>query len=79
MIYEKICELVLGTEFEGCINIDNGTLWLRYDTTDSDLKERWDNFVDVQERLRQFGVQLDDVLIEHDCISGNLIKFNNGG
>ncbi len=75
MEYETICNVLKGSEFEGCVFVDNGVIWLRYDTDDSDPKEQWDNFVEVQEGLRRFGLQLDEALVEHDCISGNLIFF----
>lgn len=69
----EINELLKGSEFEKCVNVDNrGELWLRYDIDDCDPKEQWSEYCEVSEGLRRFGLELDDPLTEHDCISGGL-------
>lgn len=68
-----VLTLFAGTEFEGCVNIDNeGELWLRFDIDDCGPKDQWSEYVDLQERLRSMGLELYDPQTEHDCISGGL-------
>ena len=61
----------------GCsITVENDEYgpWLRYDTDDSDSREQWDNYIEVLECMKKVGFILDDPQLEHDCISGDIIK-----
>ena len=55
----------------------SGDWWLRYDTDDSDPKEQWENYIMVQDDLRDYGLKLDDAQIEHDCISGDVMEIDH--
>lgn len=48
--------------------------WLRYDTDDNDSREQWDEYLEVLECLALEGLTLSDPQLEHDCISGDIIK-----
>lgn len=71
---EGLVELLDGSEFEGCIFSEGGDPWLRFDIDDCGPKEQWDEYCDVLERLKRFGLSLEDSVVEHDCISGKIIQ-----
>lgn len=50
----------------------NNRWYLRYDTMDSTAKENFDVYCDIQEELRDYGFEIEDPYIEHDCITGFL-------
>lgn len=50
----------------------NESGWLRYDFPSCDLKDQYNEYDIVCERLEEYGLQFIDVQIEHDCISGYL-------
>ena len=52
-------------------------LWLRYDTEDSDPKEQWSNYIEVVETLKLIGYEFDEPQVEHDCITGDIIKIKD--
>lgn len=72
---ETVLESLRGTFLEGDVCIVENTLYCRHDTDDSDSEEQWDNYLDVQDQLKDIGYMLDDPQVEHDCISGDLIKY----
>lgn len=72
---EMISESLRGTILEGEVCIVEKALYCRHDTDDSDPKQQWDNYLDVQDQLKDIGYMLHDPQIEHDCISGDLIKY----
>lgn len=61
----------LANHFSIC---DDG-LYLRYDTDDSTAKENWTQFCDIQDELKTKGYTLIDPYIEHDCITGTVVKL----
>lgn len=50
--------------------------FFRRDTDDSDSKEQSDNYTEAKEDLAVHGLELSDPLVEHDCISGNVVLIN---
>jgi hypothetical protein len=70
---ETFVSLLAGSEFDGCVFMDDGKPWLRFDIDDCDPKEQWDEYCDVLDGLKRFGLTLEDAQVEHDCISGDLV------
>jgi hypothetical protein len=58
------------------IIIDDGSIFLRYDTDDSDPDQQWDNYIDVVEELKKCGWKFIDACTEHDCISGAIEQIS---
>jgi len=74
---DKIVSLLAGSEFEGCIFYEDGKPWLRFDIDDCGPHEQWDEYCDVQDGLKRFGLKLVDPLVEHDCISGDIVYLED--
>lgn len=72
---ESILNLINKTYFNNHYQIDNQGVYLRYDTCDSDSRQQSANWDFVRDELEEYGLQLDDPLIEHDCISGYVVKL----
>jgi hypothetical protein len=73
-LHSEVCAALAGTYLEGCFSIDDGTVYFRYDTDDNTAKENESEYYDIQEYLQDLGYQIDMVCIEHDCISGDIIR-----
>ena len=77
-IFEQVKKMVEGTELEGCIRPlpDKSRVYLRFDIDDSDPKEQWFEYTEIKESLKRVGLRFidepDNVLVEHDCISGDI-------
>lgn len=57
------------------IGISNGKLSLRYDIfPEATSKENYSVYLEIQEDLRSIGYELIDPYIEHDCVSGSIVK-----
>lgn len=54
----------------------DGSGYLRYDTEDNTIKENESTYFDIQEDLRALGLELDEVQVEHDCITGYVIPLS---
>ena len=52
-----------------------GKFYFRYDFPDSNPDDAWDTCVDVMDSLHEVGLELNDYLLEHDCISGDLVDL----
>ena len=72
MLISEIKQKFKGTIFEGCLQVEAGLPWLRYDIDDCGPKEQWDEYIDVVNGLKELGLELVDPYVEHDCISGGL-------
>lgn len=58
-----------------CTETNEG-IYFRYDVwPEGTPKENWTEYCDLQEELQSLGWTIDDVYIEHDCISGDLIPY----
>lgn len=52
--------------------------YFRYDISpEGTEKENWSLYCDIQDDLREYGYEIIDPQIEHDCISGQLHKVAN--
>jgi hypothetical protein len=55
------------------------TDYFRYDTEDSTPSENEDlYYYDIREELERYSLTLEEVQIEHDCITGDLIEIQLG-
>lgn len=64
------CSLPWG-DLDGTID---GKQYYRYDHEELDPKEQWTNFCETQDALREIGYELDDPQLEHDFLSGILVR-----
>ena len=63
-----------GTLFEGCVTLDeDGEFYFRYDTTDNDSREAYEEYCEVVDILDSYGLLLHDHYVEHDCITGVVV------
>lgn len=55
------------------VQLSGEDIYFRYDTPDRTGKENFTEYCDISGDLSEYGYVLDDVCIEHDCISGYII------
>ena len=76
-IVEQIIGLLKGTSLEGCCESDvDDNPWVGYDFDSCDSDKQWDYLCDISDQLREVGLQFNDPQLEHDCLSGNIIRRN---
>lgn len=50
--------------------------WFRYDVIpEGTTTDQFANYIEVKDVLESYGVYLENVQIEHDCITGDLLKI----
>lgn len=73
--FADIISRIAGTYLEGHISKLEGTIYLRYDTDDNTAQENESTYYDIQELLQRHGYTMTNTCIEHDCISGDVVKY----
>lgn len=53
----------------------DSTCYFRYDTEDNTIKENESTYFEIAEEFKEYGYELDDIQIEHDCITGYLKRI----
>ena len=71
-----IGEKLTDSEVDHSAIIDDGGYWIRIDVDEftTNSEDEWDY---VREALYGVGLEIDDVQIEHDCISGRVILIED--
>lgn len=68
----EIVELLANTDLARYVSIQEGVAYFRQDTDDMLAKDQWPEYCDIQDQLGKFKLELVEVCIEHDCISGDI-------
>lgn len=74
-VTENICKDSYPKLDWGDITEEEGALYYRYDFPSCDSREQWDNYTDTIDMLGRFGFGLSDYCLEHDCLTGDLVKM----
>lgn len=73
VFYSRVYKELTLLGLDSYINPDDGEgIYFRYDTDDNTVKENEERFHEINEDLRSVGYEINDVQIEHDCITGHL-------
>ena len=73
-----IADQLNGLHLDLSVQVSDDHLWLRYDFYSCDPDEQWENYICLSDDLKRLGFVLNDPCVEHDCISGDLCRIDEG-
>lgn len=71
---EKLQFVFNESHLSGTFSICEDQLYFRYDTGDNTVKENEALLHEIREELQEVGYTLDNTYVEHDCITGDVVK-----